>query len=72
MLDAPRESRDGILDRCGEGVLGSEPVVDREHLHVGVPGEQAARLVVRIEVADDPATAVEEDHEGSSGTAVGR
>ncbi len=44
-------------------MLGRQPVVDREHLHARVLGEQPAGLVVGLQIADHEAAAVEEDQQ---------
>src|SRR5438876_5626178 len=44
-----------------------EPVRDAENIRAAVPAEHAARLVVRVEIADDEAAAVEVDGERSIG-----
>ena len=57
----PGEGGPGVLDRGREGMLGRQPVVDREHRRPGRGGEEAADAVVGVEVADHPAAAVEVD-----------
>ena len=47
VLGDPLERRPAVVDRGGEGVLGGQPVVDREHPGVGPLGEQPAGRVVR-------------------------
>ena len=63
----PSAKRPGVVDRGGEGVLGREPVVDREDRDAGVVGEQAAGAVVGVEVAEHPAAAVEVDEQRPAG-----
>ena len=48
-----------VLDRGRERMLGREAVVHRQHAHTGVLREEAARLVVRVEVSDDPSATVQ-------------
>ena len=57
----PAVGGDGVFDRGRKGVLGSEPVIDREHRGGDVGGEEAADAVAGVEVADCPAAAVEVD-----------
>ena len=57
--DPPR-GRLAIVGRGGEGVLGREAVIDRDHRQPGLGGDLAAEAGVGIEVADDEPAAVEE------------
>ncbi len=52
---------EAILDRGREFVLGRQAVVDRDDGAAGGIGEMAAERVVRFDIADDPAAAVEID-----------
>ena len=70
MVDHPHDRVERIVDRCREGVLGRQAVVDRHHGHPGLVGEGAALAVGGLEVADDEAAAVE-PHEHRKGL-VGR
>ncbi len=56
----PARRGDGVVHRRGKAVLGTEAIVDRDHRAHREVGELAARHVVRLEVADGPAAAVEE------------
>ena len=58
------ERGERVVDRGREAVLGREAVVDGEHAGARRRGEQAHGRVVGVEVADDPAAAVEEDEQG--------
>ena len=60
---APRRRPRPRLRPGREGVLGREPVVDREHPAAAVLGEEAAEAVVGLEVADHPAAAVVVDEQ---------
>ena len=55
---SPAEGRDGIVDGGGEPMLGREPIVDREDMHVGVAADAAAQVVVAVEVAEHETAAV--------------
>ena len=70
MVGHPGGRGEGVVDGGREGVLGREAVVDGDDHGVGVVREPAAGLVVGLEVADDVAAAVQEEHGGSY--AVGR
>ena len=59
----PAKRGEGVVDRGGEPVLGPEPVVDREHERGDLAGEEAAGLVVGVEVADHVPAAVVVDDE---------
>ena len=63
--NGPGKGRDGIVDRGGKRMLGRQAVIDRQHMHVGIPREEAARLVMTVEVAHNPASAVEEHQQRS-------
>ena len=53
-----------VLEPGGEGKFGREPIVDR-HDDTARPGrERTRRRVVRVEIADDPATPVEVHDDG--------
>src|SRR6201999_356517 len=56
----PRERRIGIVDRGRRWVLGGQPVIDRQHVNVGVAAGQPAQRVVGVQVTDRPAAAVVE------------
>src|SRR5947209_4097974 len=68
--DRRRTSRDPpggrvrVLGRRGERMLGREAVIDRGDQAAGAIRQEPADSVVRLEVADHPATAVEEDEDG--------
>ena len=66
----PRPGGPDVVDRGGERVLRREPVVDGDHPHLRLLGQDAAERVVAVEVAVHEAAAVDE-HEGrrSSGDA---
>jgi hypothetical protein len=63
VLDDPGEDGQAVLERSRRTVLGREPVVHRHDDAPGASGQQAARGVGRLEVADDPAAAVEPDEQ---------
>src|ERR1700722_12078336 len=46
---------------AGEGVPGGKRLVDRDHARPGPVGYPAAERIVRLDVADDPAAAVQVD-----------
>ena len=48
-------------------MLGRQPVVDREHRHIELPRQLGAKRLVRVEIAEHEAAAVEE--QDSSGPA---
>ena len=53
------ERGERVLGGGREVVLRRQPVPDRQHPDLGVPGEITAGRVVRLDAADDPAAAVE-------------
>ena len=53
-----------VLGRGGEAVLGGQAVVHRHHNVAGQAGHVGADLVVGVDVAGDPAAAVEEQQHG--------
>ena len=55
----------GVVHGRGEGVFGGEPVVDAHHGPGEPVGEEAAQFVAVVEVAGDPAAAVQVDEGGS-------
>lgn len=63
VLDGPAEGGDGVLGGDRGGGFGGEAVVDRQDPYAGLGRDVAAVRVVGVEVADDPAAAVEEDEE---------
>lgn len=52
--------RPAVVVRRGEGVLGCAAVVNADDASAHIADEAPGVLVVRVEVSDDPATAVEE------------
>jgi hypothetical protein len=66
--ERPAITRQSVLERAREPVLGREAVLDREDPAAGPHSDSPAETVVRPHVADDPATAVEE-HEQSAAAA---
>ena len=59
VLAHPPRGRDGVLDGGWELVLRRESVVDRHDNAARRVGQRAAYLVVALQIADDPAPAVE-------------
>ena len=59
----PPKRRIGVVDRGGCRVLRRQPVIDRQHVHVGVAAGQPAQRIVGVQVADHPAAAVVEDQQ---------
>src|SRR5690606_34754620 len=55
----PRSGDDAIVERRGKRVLGREPIVDREHGAARAIRELPAERIVRVDVADRPAAAME-------------
>ncbi len=66
----PRRRRHAVLERRGERMLRRAAVVDRDDRRPRRACQPAAERVVRVEVAEDPAPAVEERHRGTGGAAV--
>src|SRR5580700_6005268 len=64
----PRSRREAILDRCRKFVFRSEAVIDRDDDASRPIGKMAAEAVMGVEIADDPAAAMEVD-EGGKGAA---
>ena len=64
LLVAPPHRCDRVVRCRGEGVLGREPVVDRQHGGLGVSTDPATPLICGVEVADDPAAAVSKTNVG--------
>ena len=62
VLDHPVRGGHGVLDRRRERVLRREAVVEGDHHRATVLGDGAAGQVVGVEVADDEAAAVQEQH----------
>ena len=60
----------GVLHRCGERVLRGQPVRHAEHVHVAVVRQHATGLVVRVEITEHEAAAMEE-HEQRLSRGVG-
>ena len=60
---------DGIFEWSGKRVLWRQPVVDAQHGMPTAVGQDAAQVVVSLEVAEHPATAMEE-HEQAEVVAV--
>ena len=58
-LRRPLEGARRVVDVGRERVLGRLAVLDAQHVDARVPAEHAARRVVRVEVADDEAAAVQ-------------
>ena len=61
----PSQRRDGVLHRGGKGVLGRQPVVEREHGRARVVAQRAAEDVVGFDIADHAAAAMHEQNGGS-------
>ena len=56
----PRKRGDAVLNRGREGVLGREAIVEREDGRAGVVAKRAAEYVMRVDVAEDTAAAMDE------------
>ena len=55
--------------RSGEAELGGQAIIDRDDQCHGITADRASDVVVGVEAADHPPTAVEEHHDGMrSGT----
>jgi len=57
----PAQDLFGVIQARRERVLGREPVIDRHHARTCRVGHAAAQRIVRLDVADDPAAAVQVD-----------
>jgi hypothetical protein len=55
------EGHQGVIDGGGRGMLGGEPVLQRQHGHVGRAGQLAADGVVRGQAAQHEPAAVQVD-----------
>ena len=64
LMRQPGQRRHGVLHRGGEGVLGREPIVEREHGRARVVAQRAAEDVVGLEIADHAAAAMHEEDGG--------
>ncbi len=58
----PPHGREGVLRGCGEAVLGGVPVVHRHDHRARARAKVPAQRVIRIQVAEHPAAAVEVHH----------
>jgi hypothetical protein len=72
VLDDPAVRRVRVVVAGREPVLGTEPVVDRQHPHAAALGQEAAGGVVGVEVAVHEAAAVEEHQQRAGRRGVGR
>ena len=61
MGDDPARGRPGVVGGGGEFVLGGQAIVHRDHAGAGLRGELPAEDVMRLQIADHPAAAVEVD-----------
>ena len=61
LMRQPSQRRHGVLHSGGEGVLGREPIVEREHGRARVVAQHAAEDVVGLEIADHAAAAMHEE-----------
>ena len=59
----PVRGRQGVVEPGRERVLGREPVVDRQDRTAALDGQSPREVVVRVEIADHPPSAVEVDEE---------
>jgi hypothetical protein len=59
----PAGCGDAILGAGGEGMFGRESIVDGEQGQIELPGDLGADGLVRVEIAEDEAAAVEEEEE---------
>ena len=62
-IAACRTTATASVDRRRPGMLRREPVVDREHLDARARGDPATQPVMRVEVAEHPHPAVQEDEQ---------
>ena len=60
MLRSPRVAASASSTAAGNGCSGCQSVVDAEHGVTAAVGQDAAQVVVRVDVADDPAASMEE------------
>ena len=68
MLRGPAEHRIAIVRRGGVAVFGSEPIVHVDDDAAGLDRKEPAEAVVLLEIAEDPAAAVEvEEDRGAFG-----
>ena len=67
VVECPLDGRDAALVRGRERVLRGQPVADVDHDGADGGGQPAGVAVMRVQVADDPAAAVEEDDRGPGG-----
>ena len=68
----PADGGQAVVDGGRERVLGRQPVVDGDDRDAAGRGQGADGAVVGVEVADDPAAAVEvHEHRPRPGLAVG-
>ena len=72
MLDDPAVRRHRVVVRRGEGVLGRQPVVDRQDPDAAALGQEPAGRVVAVEVAVHPAAAVEVHQQRAAGRRTSR
>ena len=65
----PAERRLGVLDCSREWVLRREAVIRAQHMLTRMPAQQAAHLIVRVEIAEHEAAAVIVNEERGCGRA---
>lgn len=68
----PYKSRIGIFNRGRRRMLGSQPVVDRQYLDVGVATGQPAQRVMGVQVPERPAATVVKTSSGVAPPPLGR
>ena len=62
MIDQPAQRGGAIVQRCWKRMLGRQAIVDGVHRGSAFPGQRPADGIVRVQVADHPASAVHEQH----------
>src|SRR5690606_14310041 len=64
----PARRRLAVVGRGGEGVLGGEAVIDRDHRQIELMGDFGAERMIDLEIADREPAAVDE-HDARAGIA---
>ena len=68
----PAECGPGVVERRRERMLGREPVGHAEHVRAGLAAQDAARRVVRVEIANHETAAVKVDEQRRLGPGSAR
>ncbi len=63
VVDGVDVGLDAVVQRGRERELRREAVIHRQHPDAGVLGQESAQIVGAVQVADDPAAAVEKDQQ---------